>query len=394
MSMTATQGEHAMSEAAGQTEEHVFLHSTVGGSDKVYPVWLKQEGDGWVVNFQYGRRLGTLKPGTKTSKGPVSYEAAKKIYDKVVSGQMSEGYKVIGGDAPVYVMAAQGQKQHSGVNCQLLTAIDEEGALALNRDPSFFAQEKHDGVRMLLERRGEDVRAINRTGIYVGFPEVFRDAALTLQGDFLIDGEAVGEQFRAFDILERGGKDLRAVPSEERLRHLAALLRGLDSQAVVMVDTAFTTEAKTRLHDRLQASDREGIVYKHVGSPYEAGRAKNAASATQLKRKFYETCSAVAGPVNDKRSVPLRLFEDGMWVGVGNCTIPPNHKVPAEGVVVEVRYLYAYRGGSLVQPSYLGPRTDIDASECTTAQLKFKSAEEIAALQAADSDPAPSGPRF
>jgi len=41
-----------------------------------------------------------------------------------------------------------------------------------------------------------------------------------------------------------------------------------------------------------------------------------------------------------------------------------------------VRYLYAYPGGSLYQPVYLGKRDDIDADACIIRQLKFK-AEDV-----------------
>ena len=59
-------------------------------------------------------------------------------------------------------------------------------------------------------------------------------------------------------------------------------------------------------------------------------------------------------------------------VEVGNVTIPANKDIPKEGQIVEVRYLYAYRGGSLFQPTYLGPRTDVLKDECTFSQLKYK----------------------
>ena len=59
----------------------------------------------------------------------------------------------------------------------------------------------------------------------------------------------------------------------------------------------------------------------------------------------------------------------------GNVTIPPNHQIPKAGTVVEVRYLYAFReSGIIYQPVYLGPRNDIDPSECRVEQLKYKSA--------------------
>ncbi|TSA39702.1 hypothetical protein D4R30_00650, partial [archaeon] len=51
--------------------------------------------------------------------------------------------------------------------------------------------------------------------------------------------------------------------------------------------------------------------------------------------------------------------------------IPVNFDLPAVSDLVEVRYLYAYPGGSLYQPVYLGVRTDLnDADDLST--LKFK----------------------
>jgi bifunctional non-homologous end joining protein LigD len=70
----------------------------------------------------------------------------------------------------------------------------------------------------------------------------------------------------------------------------------------------------------------------------------------------------------------LSLFDAsvGDWVDVGNVTIPPNKEVPAVGALVKVRYLYAFKGGSLYQPVYIGERDDIAKSACTLSQLKFK----------------------
>jgi len=48
---------------------------------------------------------------------------------------------------------------------------------------------------------------------------------------------------------------------------------------------------------------------------------------------------------------------------VGNVTIPSNHEVPQVGDIVEVRYLYYFRGGSLYQPVYLGKRSDLEKSD-------------------------------
>ena len=60
-------------------------------------------------------------------------------------------------------------------------------------------------------------------------------------------------------------------------------------------------------------------------------------------------------------------------------TIPPNHPVPTPGDVVDVRYMHAFgESGSIYQPVYIGPRSDIPASECGTDQLKYKAETEAA----------------
>jgi bifunctional non-homologous end joining protein LigD len=56
---------------------------------------------------------------------------------------------------------------------------------------------------------------------------------------------------------------------------------------------------------------------------------------------------------------------------VGNCTIPANYEIPQVGDLVEIRYLYAYLGGSLYQPIYEGIRNDISPEACGEIQLKY-----------------------
>ena len=59
---------------------------------------------------------------------------------------------------------------------------------------------------------------------------------------------------------------------------------------------------------------------------------------------------------------------------MGNVTVPANQDIPAAGDIIEVGYLYAYPGGSLFQPIYRGKRSDMNISDCTTGQLKYKPA--------------------
>jgi bifunctional non-homologous end joining protein LigD len=138
---------------------------------------------------------------------------------------------------------------------------------------------------------------------------------------------------------------------------------------------------KTAVLERLKKEGREGVVFKDTHAKYVAGRP--ASGGSQLKFKFYATCSCVVSKVNAKRSVALELLNilrerlDGKaTVGVGNCTIPPNHAVPKVGDIVEIRYLYCYKGGSLYQPTYLGIRDDIDNTACVLSQLKYRAKDD------------------
>ena len=80
--------------------------------------------------------------------------------------------------------------------------------------------------------------------------------------------------------------------------------------------------------------------------------------------------------INQQRSVGVSLDRGTELEPVGNVTIPPNFNVPSLNDIVEVRYLYAFLGGSLYQPTYLGCRTDIALEDCTMEQLVYKKEDE------------------
>jgi len=356
--------------------ESITLHFREGASDKVYQASLEARGDGYVVTFAYGRRGSTLQTGTKT-QSPVAYETAKALYDRLVKEKLAKGYRPSDSQESSY-MSADVPDEDTGIRCQLLNPIDEEQALELVCIAGWCAQEKHDGRRMLLRRTGDELVAINRRGLRTGVPEAIVAAAKALPGDFLLDGEAVGEVFHAFDLLEHRDKDLRPQPLRKRMDALAKLLDGHAPEAIRWTLTARLRWEKEYLLETLRANRREGIVFKHLDEPYTSGRP--ASGGSQRKFKFVTTASCLVAGVNGKRSVALALLRDGKPVPAGNVTIPPNQPVPGLGAVVEVRYLYAFAGsGHLYQPVYLGARDDLDATDCLASQLKFKAAPEAAA---------------
>ncbi len=143
-------------------------------------------------------------------------------------------------------------------------------------------------------------------------------------------------------------------------------------------DSGIRCQLLNPIEEDLRLSNREGVVFKDMDAPFIPGRPNS--GGPQLKFKFVESASFVVTDHNAKRSVTLGLYDGDKLVPAGNVTIPPNHAIPQKGTVVETRYLYAFKeSGSIYQPVYLGPRTDIPAAECGVDQLKYKAEAEAEA---------------
>jgi bifunctional non-homologous end joining protein LigD len=351
----------------------VTLYYHEGSSDKVYQCAIEASGDAYVVTFAYGRRGATLNTGAKTSS-PVDYPKAKSIYDKLVREKMAKGYTAGPEGTPYQDTPDAGRA--AGLLPQLLNSIEESEVEQFIRDPAYGAQEKYDGKRLLVKKEGAAVHGINRKGLLCGLPSLVVHSAQRMPGDFILDGEGVGDTLHAFDLLMLNGEDLRTLAYRARYLSLMNLVAATPShhQHEIRLAPLFSkAKEKAGLFKDLKELNREGIVFKQLDAPYTAGRPNS--GGTQLKHKFYATLSAVVSKVNTQRSVELRLIGRIGWLTAGNVTIPANHEVPEVGDVVEVRYLNASESGVLYQPVYLGKRTDIDPAECMTAQLKYKSSE-------------------
>ena len=346
--------------------ETITLYYREGASDKVYQAAIEAAAGGYVVNFAYGRRGATLATGSKTQE-PVDYAGAKRIFEKLVREKAAKGYSPGEGGTPYQ----HSDKSVSGILPQLLNSICEIQIETLLEDRHHVMQEKHDGRRLMIQKQGCTITGINKLGVLTGFPAVVADEFQVGEMDFIIDGEIVGEQYHAFDLLELDGKDLRGRTYKDRYLDLMNLLASFNHRHISLVESASLPRQKRELFERIKEGGREGVVFKRNDAMYTVGRPSY--GGAQLKFKFQETASFIVSKVNGKRSVSLTLFDGDRVVPVGNVTIPPNHEVPQVGAISEVRYLYAHRGGSIFQPVYLGVRDDIPAEECVLRQLKYKS---------------------
>ena len=365
------------------TQEQIVLFCNENGSDKEYRAQVIKEGEGFVVNFQYGRRGQALKSGTKTSK-PVDLQTAQKVYNKLVAEKLAKGYT-----APDEVSGSLYVKAHVDMAVgkflpQLCNSVEKDRLKDLFMSEDWGLQEKMDGERRSIQiSREGGVVGLNRRGLVVDLPEF---VALTVRELYLdvtpcvVDGEIIGDKFYVFDLLLYESDDFEATtptPLSERYSQLQYLheVGNPSCQSVVVVPLVVSSfpgvsDEKEKLFDRVEAEVGEGVVFKRLDSIYRPGRPNS--GGDWLKFKFVESASCVVIEQNQQRSVKLGLYDHGKMIDVGNVTIPPNHDIPDLGSVVEIRYLYAYYGGCLFQPVYLGKRNDIRSINCGIGQLKYK----------------------
>ena len=348
--------------------ESITLYFKQGSSDKIYKAAIEPQNGKFVVNFAYGRRGSTLATGTKTPSG-VEYGAAKAIFDKLVKEKTSKGYTP-GADGTPYQHSDK-EQDHTGILPQLLNPVEEVDVERLVCDDDYCMQEKHDGRCVLTRKIKTLVEGINKLGLIIGIPLPVSQGFQAFRGNFVCHGEMVAEVYHVFDLLE-APKNLRGKRYKDRLLDLMNFIAGNppDGGHIMMVRTAFTTSQKREFLQELRDRGAEGVVFKHLNAAYTPGRP--ASGGSQFKFKFCESASFIVGKVNAKRSVSLKLFDGTTLVSVGNVTIPANKSIPNPDDVVEVRYLYAFKGGSIFQPVYLGPRDDVKAEECGVDQLKYK----------------------
>lgn len=276
----------------------------------------------------------------------------------------------------------------SGLLPQLLTPIEIADAPKYLSDDKWGAQEKIDGKRIMLrvyqvKDGGFEVTATNRKGKSCDISESVRVAAAqAIETNCIIDGEYIEAEgmFYAFDCIADNDTTEPYIKRHERLKFM---LGTADKDCIRVVPLATSTSSKKLMFQQLQKNKREGIVFKKLSARYTPGL-----GPSQLKCKFYATATCmVIGHSKEKSkstgtvksSITLGVFADqkgkknqaGKLVHVGNCTVPAGWKLPPVESLVEIRYLYYYKGGCLYQPVYLNPRDDVGA-DCV-ADLKCKS---------------------
>ena len=349
------------------------LYCRDGSSNKEYHAAIEPRGEHFIVTFAYGRTDSIYTTGTKTPE-PVSLEDATKVFKKLVASKLAKGYHEGHPGRPYRSSPCPVHGPDTGIRCQLPNPVDVSNLSRLLTGASHCLEEKHDGYRLLVRKRGDEITGINRRGFVVAIPEPIREAVAKIEFDVLLDGVAVGETLQAFDLLEVKGQNLRG---RRYLDRHSGLLMAIPPSlsALRWVSCAVDPNDKVEIFEELRQIGCKGVVFKDVNAPFSPGRP--VWGGPQLTYEFVVSASFVAADQIAKRCVRLGLYDEESLVPAGNVIIPPGHPIPRLGEVVLVRYRFALReSGCIHEPVYVGKRPDMPAGECGIHQLRYKSASE------------------
>ncbi|HEX4452542.1 MAG TPA: WGR domain-containing protein [Kofleriaceae bacterium] len=363
------------------TIKRIELFFQEGSSDKVYNAEIDDVGGAFTVHVEWGRRGSRLNTGDKAVR--VTRAAAEATFAKLVREKASKGYEERAGEHQPAAVAppegagsgsrVTGKRARVGARAQLLSAIDDDAELAkLLADSASVAQQKLDGVRVLVTVGDDGLVATNRDGQVTQLAGRALDGLAYLPKATIVDGEVLGDAYWLFDVLELAGEDVRARGYLERWELLDNELEPALTGGARILPVAQGAKAKQALHDKLRVARAEGIVFKHREAPYTAGR-----GTTQRKYKFVKSADVVIVE-NAGNAYRMAVYDGGKLFDVGSVFSGTTNASRAElntrlgrgdKPVAEVKYLYATDDHQLFQPVFVALRSDKIANACTRAQL-------------------------
>ncbi len=164
--------------------------------------------------------------------------------------------------------------------------------------PDWLFERKFDGIRLLAYKEGDDVRLYSRNRLLQTLPAVANAIRAIPAEELILDGEVTWDGSRAyhvFDILWLNGRDVTALPIEQR----HAMLRSLPFDPPMQrVDAVADPEP----WDRARREGWEGVIAKRRGSPYEHRRSKH-----WLKMKVEASQELVVGGFTDPQGTRVGL---------------------------------------------------------------------------------------
>lgn len=225
----------------------------------------------------------------------------------------------------------------------------ESAASALGERADWLVEWKWDGIRAQLMKRGGTVSLWSRGEERLDgrFPEI-EQAAAGLPGDAVLDGEIlawdgagaaprpftalqkrIGKlkpgarllaetpvRFMAYDLIERGGEDLRERPLLDRRAQLETLLATADPGLMLSAPVAGDDwAALAAVRDESRARQTEGLMLKRLASPYRVGRKRGDWWKWKVDPHTIDAVLLYAQPGHGRRSGLFTDYTFGLWDG-------------------------------------------------------------------------------
>ena len=266
----------------------------------------------------------------------------------------------------------------------------EPMAATLNQDrftgPDWLFERKFDGIRLLAYKQGDEVQLYSRNRLPQHLPAVASAIRALPAHELVLDGEVTWDGhsgYHVFDILWLNGRDVTALPIEERRALLNSLPFEAPMQRVDLIDDP-------EPWDRARREGWEGVIAKRRGSRYEHRRSK-----LWLKMKIEASQEFVVGGFTDPQGTRVGFgallvgYYDGDdlvfagRIGTGFDTrllldlrtrldelvadkppftkgtgLPRHGHWVRPGIVVQIGFLEWTRHGKLRHPRLLGVRSD------------------------------------
>src|SRR5688572_20670513 len=258
-------------------------------------------------------------------------------------------------------------------------------------------ERKFDGIRLLAYKRGADVQLYSRNRLPQNLPAIAGAVGNLPVHEVILDGEMTWDRhsgYHVFDILWLDGRDITALPLEERRDLLRQLPFERPMRRVQLLDDE-------RPWERAREMGWEGVIAKRRSSPYEHRRSKH-----WLKMKCEASQEFVVGGFTDPQgarvglgALLLGVYDGGDFVFAGKIgtgfdtkllldlrnrldalEVPAAPFTKASGlprlrahwvrpeIVVQVAFVEWTVHGKLRHPRLLGIRVDKDARQVTREQ--------------------------
>jgi len=232
-----------------------------------------------------------------------------------------------------------------------------EPAESLGATKDWQIEWKWDGIRSQLLRRGDKVALWSRGDELISgaFPELVQ-AGLTLPNGTVIDGEIVAWDDQAhrpmpfamlqrrlnrknvessfwpdvlvnliaFDLLELGGRDLRALPLVSRRAMLEELLGSLSSALIRLSEPICLASWPELEHRMAESRGRgvEGVLLKRRDTPYLVGRPTGPWWKLKVHPYTVDAVLIAAQPGTGRRAGLLTDYTFGVWDAGGTELVP------------------------------------------------------------------------